>query len=303
MNTELLYKILDCIDEVNTLSEVASKLFITQSYVSQVISKAEKKYQVKLVNHKQTPISLTVAGHKLKDGLEKLLDDQSQIKQDLLPFSNANNNYIKIAIAPLWIREKSTLIVQQLLNQFPQIKLEIRNIFTSFDSKRALENHTVDIFWGAILHGHHLKSYSLYQPNAILLIPNTMKEFKDIQPKAILNDHLLDRLNDVPMVSLTDDSAFQQIINQLFVNYGIKPQKLIKVNDYFAGAELANKGLGITVTLSNTLKYVDPKNCKIVVIPNKIVNLNEAITINTTCDERVKIIAKELVKILKKTIE
>lgn len=237
------------------------------------------------------------------DDLEKLLDDQSQIKKDLLPFSNDNNHYIRIAITPLWLREKSTLIIQQLLHQFPHIKLEIKNIFTSFDSKRALENHTVDIFWGAILHGHHLKSYSLYQPNAILLIPNTMKEFKDIPSKSILDDRLLDRLNDLPMISLTDDSAFQQIIDQLFSNYGIKPQKLIKVNDYIAGAELANKGLGITVTLSDTLKYIDPKNCKIVIIPNKMASLNEAVTINTTCDERVNKIANSLVEIIKKTIE
>ena len=301
MNTELLYKILDCLDEVNTLSEVASKLFITQPYVSQIISKAENKYQVKLVDRKQQPISLTVAGHKLKNDLEKLLDDQSQIKEDLLPFSNEKSHYIKIAITPLWLREKSALIVRQLLQKFPQIKLEIQNIFTSFDSKRALENHTVDIFWGATLHGHHLKSYLLYQPNAILLIPNSIKKFHNIPSQTILDDHLIDQLNDVPMVSLADDSAFQQIIDQLFSNYGIKPRKLIKVNDYVAGAELANNGLGITVTLSDTLKYVNPKNCKIVVIPNKMGNLNEAITINTTCDERVKAIAKALVTIIKKT--
>ena len=65
MNYQLLYQILSTINQSRTISQVANQLYLSQPYISQVISKSEKKYQVKLVNRSSLPIELTKAGKQL----------------------------------------------------------------------------------------------------------------------------------------------------------------------------------------------------------------------------------------------
>lgn len=47
------------------LADVSENLYLSQSYVSQIITQAEHDYGIKLVNRSSMPISLTEAGGSL----------------------------------------------------------------------------------------------------------------------------------------------------------------------------------------------------------------------------------------------
>lgn len=55
-----------------TLADVSENLYLSQSYVSQIITRAEHDYGIKLVNRSSMPISLTEAGGSLAKGLDCL---------------------------------------------------------------------------------------------------------------------------------------------------------------------------------------------------------------------------------------
>ena len=87
MKQDVLYQILTTAEDCQTVSDIAKKLFLSQPYVSQVLSKAEKKYKVTLIERRTLPIELTEAGRTLCDGLERLHSDQMKIEQDLRRFT------------------------------------------------------------------------------------------------------------------------------------------------------------------------------------------------------------------------
>lgn len=87
MDEKLLHQILLTVEEVKTVSELANRLYLSQPYVSQLISKAEQHYHVQLVNRKKIPISLTLAGKELVKGMERIINDRKQIEQNLEQYS------------------------------------------------------------------------------------------------------------------------------------------------------------------------------------------------------------------------
>ncbi len=300
MEFKLIYQILSSVGKSKTISDIANKLYLSQPYISQLLAKAERQYKVKLINRKQVPISLTPAGFKLKDDLKKVIDDQQKINQDLQPFKSNNQTFIKLVITPLWIRNLTSKIIEQLQSKFPDIQFEIQQIFTSEDSIKLLENHNIDIFWGALLHDDSIKSKYLYQSKACILLPATNSLYERNITYTKLNYSLLNQLNNSKLVSLTDNSAFQKIVDHMFEDYGIKMNKIIKVNDYIGASQLAIDGLGITVTLTDTLKYLNLQKVKfnIIEIPSNMINLDVGISINKSSSSPVKKIAEQLYKII-----
>lgn len=83
MENKLIYKILTAVSTNNTISNVANGLYLSQPYVSQIISKTEKKYETKLVNRNEKPISLTAAGIKLLQDLDDEIKLHEKTKRDL----------------------------------------------------------------------------------------------------------------------------------------------------------------------------------------------------------------------------
>ncbi|MBA1394964.1 LysR family transcriptional regulator, partial [Lactobacillus sp. XV13L] len=101
MDEKLLHQILLTVNEVKTVSELANLLYLSQPYVSQIITKAEGHYHVRLVNRNRVPISLTPAGAELARGLEKIIGDRIQLEHELEHYSPNQKPLIKVALAPL----------------------------------------------------------------------------------------------------------------------------------------------------------------------------------------------------------
>ena len=140
MKQDVLYQILTTAEDCQTVSDIAKKLFLSQPYVSQVLSKAEKKYKVTLIERRTLPIELTEAGRTLCDGLERLHSDQMKIEQDLRRFTEEEQSYIKIGFSPVWIPGRDNHIIPQLQEKFSNTRFELIKTFSINSAKRLVED-------------------------------------------------------------------------------------------------------------------------------------------------------------------
>lgn len=76
---EFLEKLLTSVKQAETLTKVAQELYVSQPYVSRILKQAEEKYQVQLVEHQKNPISLTLAGQTLLNGLQKMRQTSQEL--------------------------------------------------------------------------------------------------------------------------------------------------------------------------------------------------------------------------------
>lgn len=299
MNYQLLYQILSTIDQARTISQVADQLYLSQPYISQVISKSEKKYQVKLVNRSSLPIELTEAGKQLLEDLERLINDQAILQQNLSPYRLESSNNIRIAITPIWIPSLVSPVLKELQQEFPTTNFEIRQIFTSNESKKMLETRSIDIFWGSMLHIDHFLSRPLYRSQACIIIPNNHPLYKSRVLELPFSQNIVTALNHSKMISLTKNSAFQSIVDHYFEDEKISLDTIMEVNSYIGAASLAIQGLGIAIVLTDILSYLDKsQEFNIVKIPKSALNLDVGISIHKDSSEKVKKVAERMLGVI-----
>ncbi|MFK3588229.1 hypothetical protein OCH80_07470 [Lactobacillus sp. 23-2] len=71
-----------------TLADVSENQYLSQSYVGQIITRAEHDYGIKLVNRSGMPISLTEAGGSLAKGLDKVISAYSDLQLQMKTLSS-----------------------------------------------------------------------------------------------------------------------------------------------------------------------------------------------------------------------
>ncbi|MBP2058298.1 DNA-binding transcriptional LysR family regulator [Lactobacillus colini] len=301
MENHQLYKILSTVSTVSTISELADKVFLSQPYVSQIIKRAEEKYQITIVDRKSNPISLTTAGNKFLSSLNEIINAEEQLKRDIAPYTKENQSFIRIAFTPIWLEHFSSIILKRLKNKFPYTRFELRQVFTSLDIGKMFSLNEIDIFWGTTsIDQTNLLSKRLYTDQGCILIPKENMLFDILKDRSFLTISSLQLLKQVDFVALTNDSAFQKLVDHLFEDNGISLRKTIKVNDFITAGQLAIDGLGCTITFTDVLKYLDinSKNTKIVYFPKDMLYLNGGITIKQNNSKKVAEVANYLTKII-----
>lgn len=157
------------------------------------------------------PIKLTDAGKQLLEDLERLINNQAILQQNLSPYRLDSDNNIRIAITPIWVPHLTSPVLKELQEKFPKTNFEVRQIFTSNESKKMLETRSVDIFWGSMLHIDHFMSRPLYRSQACIIIPKNHPLYKPGVHELPFSEDIVTALNHSKMISLTQSSAFQSI--------------------------------------------------------------------------------------------
>lgn len=304
MKQDVLYQILTTAEECQTVSDIAKKLFLSQPYVSQVLSKAEKKYNVVLLERRTLPIELTEAGKTLCEGLAKLHSDQMKIEQDLRRYTEEEQSYIKIGFSPIWSPGESGRVIPVLQKQFETTRFELIKTFSTNSAKRLIDNRMIDIYIGPLLRGEDLKNYLLFQPKVYLIIPETSKLYQPGKKEIEFSQQLLTDLSEEKMVSLSEDSGFQKTVDHFLEDQNLSVNKAIKVNDYDVAVQMAVGGLGWTATLEYMLSNLKTDNkFNLVELPHTTIQSDNGLTIHTETSERAKEVAHVLNDLMKESVE
>lgn len=303
MKTKLLRKILAAIATENTISDIANRLYLSQPYVSQILSRAEKKYCTKLVNRNEKPISLTVAGAKLLQDLDDEIKLHEKTKRDLAFFATKDEQVVRLAITPIWIPNLTATVVHDLQKSFPEVQFQVEQFFTAQEATTLLQNNKIDILWGAFLHQDGITSQYLYRSKAYVIIPSNHVLYDNSKRQLAYTPETFAELNNSDYVSLIDGSLYQNIVDHVFEDDGLQVKKVIKTNDFIGASSLAINGIGITVTLSDVLSYLD-KNLKynLMKLPESLINLDVGISINDNSSNIVKNITGKLNQLILKTL-
>lgn len=293
-NNNTLYNILNSIQSCDTISDLANKLYLSQPYISRTIKNAEKEYDVILIHRKDNPIRLTHAGEIVLNNLRKIIETQNELKYDLLPYQKAKDYQIKIAMNQPLLETNVNEISSLLIKEYPNITFSFYEKTTNLAQEELLNNN-IDIFIGKFLTNKRINSQYIMQTQLYLVVPATSPAYK-IESEVLKNTDLktLDRL---PYISLTDDSFFQVMVDNMFSEHEIHPNKLIKVENSIAAINLAAKGYGFTIGMKDVAEHIalsNQANVKLIHIPSNFLELNIGISHLENSNSLIKEISDEL---------
>lgn len=235
-----LYKVFYFVAETLSFSEAATKLYISQSAVSQSIKMLESRLNKTLFTRSTKKVALTQDGELLYKHIEPALNLIERGENQLLKASSIGASQLRIAASDTICRYYLVPFLDDFHRKFPQVHIKVTN-GTSYQCAKMLKANQVDIV-------------VTNSPN--IALDNSMKiepilEFQDVfigNPKyyPIEDVICLKELLHYPILMLTKHSTTSEFLNNLCLKNSLDlvPEIEISSNDLLI--DLANIGLGIT---------------------------------------------------------
>mgnify|MGYP004706918425 FL=1 len=111
--------------DLGSFTAAARQLRQSVSSVSQTIAKLEDDLQVKLLNRSTRSIGLTEAGRIYYQGCKRMLNEASQVHEQIYAFNNTPIGMLRIGSTTTMARNVLSPITAKLLNDFPGLSVDL----------------------------------------------------------------------------------------------------------------------------------------------------------------------------------
>lgn len=280
--------IVENIQKIGSISATADVLFMSQPAISKIISRQESQLNVELIDHSRHPLNLTPSGVYYLRYIKKLVRSYQTLTQNLLLISKTVIGKMKIGINPSLAQWLLPLFLPQFHINYPEVKLEVIE-HESNEMEHSIDSGRIDIYIGINPPLFNNLCYnSILTVGGAVAISNVLieKEYGSI-PKAKI-ENVAPIINNIGLITESDGSGFQRVVNSYFTRYQIKPNVVLTVNNIATAINLVNAGLGVTIVPDSFAKrrplsegksyvYIDPRTfqCEIKIVYNQKIPLSE----------------------------
>lgn len=293
-NIDKMVNILNQITTANTLTEVAENLYFSQPYVSKLIAKMENEYEVRLVNRKDTPISLTHAGEVILENLKSIQDAQAKLNINLKDLKREEQGTISIAVCSLVNIPPIDSLVSELYQSFPNLKLNFISL-TGDITDRDLIDGKIDIIIGRKWNNPEIHIMPLPISELALLISDNCPLFRTDSKFVEFSQDNLSTLNDCNYIGINDSSFLQYKVNGLFEENKIHVNQIVDLPNSEQASLIAAKLHATTITVPKIVERVlAGRDYNLMLIPKNIISLDMAISYRKNSSDNVKMVAQKI---------
>ncbi|MEE5988885.1 LysR family transcriptional regulator [Ligilactobacillus equi] len=305
-NIHTLYQILQAAQLSKTLSEVAQKLYLSQPYISKVLKKSENEYGVTLIQRKNLPISLTLAGTTVYHHLKRIIDTENSLAKELKLQKHLLNRPLRIAVTNPFLYEMVMDLGADFQMQNPGRRLEITG-YPLENSLQVLEAGQIDLLIGRRYVAPNLHTLQLPANQVYSLISDGCSIYQadttyiDVLDKMVNQDQIL------KMIGFANTDGISDYIRKRLGENGIQVEEVFRV-DTVAEANLLVKKFNSHrhdyLALSNVYlanKYLGNGHYNLAQLPEGCFNFDNALMYVSDTSEIVQIanyLQQHLTKIL-----
>lgn len=245
------------LDELRHFSLAAERCHVTQSALSQMISKLEYQVDVRLIDRDRRRVSFTSEGERFVSTARRVLMDLEEISQDLKDHASMRKGRITLAALPSLSSHWLPPVIAQFRRRFPGIHVSLKDTAT----ERALEQVRQRQADFAITgRGPGLVGFQyrlLHEEDFVMVCHRThpLAKFKQLD-QSDLTGHDFIRLKPTNSMALPVEAFFRAVeVNDT----GLEVEQLPTL----AGLVAAN--LGISIVPEATVPYFDARS--VVAVP------------------------------------
>ena len=235
------------------MTDAADELFISQSAISLQVKALEEEMDVILFERRGPRIQLTPDGRKLLDMARPLVEGMDGLGErfDKEVRGNLNSGKLVIAAGESTIMYILPALVSAFRDQFPKIKVELRNV-TGRDGLAMIREDEVDFAIGSMLDVPSDISYEpmySFDPALIMPLGHKLAEKKNIQIKDIAPYGLI-----LPPRRLTT----WRMVDRIFQQHGVPFKVVLEVGGWEVIKRYVELEFGISITTGICLRKEDP---------------------------------------------
>ena len=245
------------IAKCQSISRAAEVLCITQSTLSQYLSKLESEIGVKLFDRQRNGMMLTPAGTLYVDTAKRMIEEKNELYNQIADIAKGQTGSFSVGITPHW----GSMVISQIIGRFtavyPGVTIKIKED-TAEPLIRSLQDGSLDMAIMPMVDNTSVMEGSLLLQTEPLVMALPEAWVKDIplQEAGSPFPHCgVEILKDKPMVLSRGDTTIRKLDNQCFEKVGFKPKVVSSLNSHMGAIIMAKNGVGGTfVPLSCAIK-------------------------------------------------
>ena len=244
------------------ISRAAEHLYISQSALSQFLTKSEKKLGVKLFDRDHTGLTLTDAGHTYYDAAVRIEEIRRSALQSIDYHKRINHGVIRFGINGYRSVNQIANLMPALNENFPELEIEMKQGSVA-ELCKELDEHTVDYSFFAIgdvssKYPHILTS----EDELILVVSDPEKESDEITTPRVHEEPVDIRdFQDYGFIMYNGATEVGTLTNKYFNDIGFFPTVLAYVDDFLLAKEVLNRFRSAYIISRNYIERLN--NCDI----------------------------------------
>lgn len=241
--------------ELQSVTEAARQLFISQPALSQVIAYMEREHGIKIFERREGKLLLTPAGQILLESIRQELRIEENLKRRLDDVKSEQVGSLSIGLSHARAAQFLPVILPEFTKKYPQIVLNINT-----NSSQGFENIVVDgkvdfaFVMDAAVISPAKKEQLIYEPlfpyhNLLAAPPNhpIAKEAGGIFDWTKRPPIDLHRVKDEPFIRLVKTTRNTFLSHSIFNEYGFVPHERVVMSDESLICQLVESGIGFAL--------------------------------------------------------
>lgn len=242
-----LYKIFYYSALLQSFSQAANMLYISQSAVSQSIKNLEEKIGQPLFIRDKRSVRLTLEGEILFKHVEQAFNFIKTGENKLTELQSLNSGEIRIGVGDTICKYFLIPALEHFNHQYPNIKIQVVNR-TSSVILTMLKNGTIDFGFATLpVNDRSISSLDFISVEDIFVASDKFLEIKN-------RNITLKELIKFPILTLPKDSSTRRNIDEFFKTLDVEIKPEIELESIDLLIEFAKIGLGIAHVLKESAK-------------------------------------------------
>ncbi|MBF7096639.1 LysR family transcriptional regulator [Alkalibacter mobilis] len=235
------------IAEQGNMTKAAENLFVSQSSLSQYLSKLESELGTPLFDRMKGELRLTQAGEMYLEAAKSVINIQRKLYQNLNGLSDTGK--IILGITSQWGLKMMTEIISKFKDRFPNVTLEIieDNVIPI---TKLIHSEKVDL---ALMAANDCSEFGdqceiLRREEVVFALPNSHKfcalhrdDLKDIS-----QNELKELFKDDSFILSKQGSTIRFIADKILKMNNFVPDTVCEMNSMVAVREMVSKGIGVS---------------------------------------------------------
>lgn len=246
MDIRVLSYILE-IAQQKSITRAAETLFVSQSSLSQCLSKLEQELGTPLFLRKKNELVLTNAGHLYVEAAKSVTQIQKQLYKSIANLSQSGS--IRIGVSTQWGIQLITDAVPAMKNRFPKVRVEILED-RYVQLKKQLAGGLLDMALLAISDlAEHPGQLAATSREEILFAVHTAHHYCQRYPDAgtIHMEALREVFGQESFIMPSTGSTLKSLVDQRFGEQQFAPNALCEINRNSSIQYMVSKGVGVAL--------------------------------------------------------
>lgn len=242
-----LYRIFNVVSRNKSISKAAEELYMTQSAVSQAISKLERELEIQLFYRTSKGVVLTHEGNLLNEHVNSALGIIGAAEDKVLEFKTLKTGQLRIGVGDTISRYFLLPYLEGFHSRYPGIKLNILN-GTTLEICNFIKSGKADVgICNLPIHEEHLKVIPCKEIQDIFVCGEKYKKITE-------NPISLESLMEMPLIFLERNSNSRMYVESFLKKKGYIISPVFELGSHDLALEFTKINLGISCVIKEFSK-------------------------------------------------